>query len=98
MPISGVTLCAIFRVPASGLDDFLAYEDAVLPLLADHGGVLQRRLRSEGGDAEIHVIWFASQAHFDAYRADPRRLAQADRLGGSGSVAEVLVVRDVPIG
>jgi hypothetical protein len=95
MPHSDVTLCAIFRVPSAGLEAFLAYEDAVLPLLADHGGELQRRLRTADSATEIHLIRFPSRSHLDAYRADRRRTAHAELLTTSGAVAEVLTVRDV---
>ena len=95
MTNAGVTLCAIFRIPAAGKDAFQAYENAVLPLLADHGGTLQRRLRTEDGGAEVHVIWFPSASHLDAYRADPRRSAHAGLFDASGAAAEVLTVADV---
>jgi hypothetical protein len=89
------TLCAIFRVPASGQDAFKTYEDAVLPLLADHGGALQRRLRTEDGGAEVHIIRFQSASQVEAYRADPRRIAHSGLFDASGAVAEVLTVDDV---
>jgi hypothetical protein len=95
MSDAGVTLCAILHVPEAGLEAFRAYEDAVLPLLKDHGGVLRQRLRTEDGLTEIHVIRFPSTSHLDAYRADPRRAAQAGMFNASGATAEVLMVRDV---
>ncbi len=91
----GVTLCAIFRVPADGIAAFQAYEDAVLPLLASHGATLQRRLRAGAGEAEIHLIWFPSGAHLTSFRADPRRSAQTALLDSSGADVEVLTVADV---
>ena len=95
MTNAGVTLCAIFRIPAAGKDAYQAYESAVLPLLADHGGTLQRRLRTEDGGAEVHIVWFPSALHLDAYLADPRRSAHAGLFDASGAVAEVLTVADV---
>lgn len=92
----GITLCAILRVPASGVALFQAYEDAVLPLLSRHGGALQRRLRTADGTAEVHVLWFPSAAALDAFRADPERAAQVGLLERSGATAEVLAVTDVP--
>jgi len=91
----GVTLCAIFRIPPAGVDSFQEYEEAVLPLLAEHGGMLQRRLRAPDGMAEIHIIWFPSGSHFGAYRADPRRTSLASLFEASGAMAEVLTVADV---
>jgi hypothetical protein len=97
MSDSSLTLCAIFRVPPAGVAAFQAYEQAVLPFLADHGGILQRRLRGAGGITEVHLIWFPSAARFDAYRADPRRSAHTALFEASGATAEVLVVGDVEI-
>lgn len=91
----GITLCAILRVPPEGVATFQAYEDAVLPLIATNGGRLQRRLRTGAGGAEVHVLWFPSTAHLDAYRADPVRAARAGLFTASGATAELLVVDDV---
>ena len=90
-----ITLVLVARVPASGVADFQAYENAVLPLLAEHGGTLERRLR--GGDAtvEIHIIRFADAAALDCYRQDPRRAAHAALLERSGASVELLRVADV---
>ena len=93
----GVTLCAILRVPAAGLDAFRTYEAAVLPLLREHGGELQRQLRTADGLTEVHIIRFPSTARLDAYRADPRRLAHAGLFDASGAVGEGLMVTDVGI-
>jgi hypothetical protein len=40
-------LVLLARIPPEGISTLAAYEDHVLPLLAERGGVLQRRLRSE---------------------------------------------------
>jgi hypothetical protein len=90
----GLTLCVILRVPPDGIAPFLAYEDAVLPILADHGGLLERRLRTESGTTEFHLIWFPSVSHFDAFRVDPRRSAHTELLTQSGAISEILVVED----
>ncbi len=55
-----------------------AFEDAVLPLLEEHGGrVCFRGQRLPGQDEElpleVHVLWFPSALTLDAYLADPRR-------------------------
>ena len=67
-----MTLCANFRLPAPGVAAFRAYEDAVSPLLAAHGGLLRGRMRTGDGTTGIHVIWFPSPAHVATYRADAR--------------------------
>jgi hypothetical protein len=91
-----VTYVLIARIPAAGIDAFRRYEDAVLPLLADHGGRLARRLRSAAGDVEVHVIEFAAGDGLGSYRADPRRAAHAQLLERSGARVELLELDDVP--
>ena len=68
VPPSNVTFVLIARMPPEGISIFAAYEDHVLPLLAEHGGVLQRRLRSEDGLVEIHVVCFPSTLAFARFR------------------------------
>jgi hypothetical protein len=63
-----------------------AFEDEVLPLLAEHGGrVLYRGRRIPGQDAglpwEVHLLWFPRRAALDAYLADDRRSALLARHG-----------------
>jgi hypothetical protein len=90
-----LTLVLIARIPAAGVAHFQRYEDAVLPLLTEHGGRLERRLRGAGGDVEVHVVSFDSAEAFAAYRADPRRERHAQLLAASGAQVEVLEVEDV---
>lgn len=92
---TSLTLCVIVRVPAEGVALFQAYEARVLPLLADHGGRLERRLRTAGQTMEVHILRFSSAAGFAAFRADPRRAALAGELARSGAVTEVVEVTDV---
>ena len=94
MSEESLTICAIFRVPAAGRAAFDAYETAVLTLLADYGGMLERRLLTPDGATEIHLIRFPSDTAFDAYRADARREALSWVFVESGATAEVLTVRD----
>jgi uncharacterized protein (DUF1330 family) len=91
-----VTYVLVARVPAAGVEAFRRYEAAVLPLLADHGGRLARRLRSLAGDVEVHLLEFASADGLGAYRADPRRVAHAELLCASDAAIELIEVRDVP--
>lgn len=56
----------------------VAYEDAVLPLLAEHGArLLYRGRRAAGEDEalplEVHVIWFPGRGAYEAYLGDARR-------------------------
>ncbi len=90
-----VTLAMIARIRPEGLADFAAYEDLVLPLLADHGGRLERRLRSKDGTVEVHVVSFGSRDGLDRYRGDPRRAAAGRLLASSGATTEVIEVDDL---
>ncbi|MGV9712610.1 DUF1330 domain-containing protein [Gordonia sp. NPDC003424] len=64
-------------------DDLHTYEDDVLPMVAEHRGRVRTRLRALTPDDrtphETQVIEFPDDAAFDAYMADPRRIAMADR-------------------
>lgn len=91
-----ITYLVLARVPEGGLAAFDAYERAVLPLLADHGGRLERRLRTPDGRTEAHLVSFPGDPEFAAYRADPRRADAAPLLAASGAEVELLAVRDVP--
>ena len=60
-----------------------AYEDDVLPLLADHGAALLYRGRRTGHEdpalpLEVHLIRFPSRRAYDAFLADDRRQALLD--------------------
>jgi hypothetical protein len=92
---SSVTFVLIARIPPEGVSMFATYEEHVLPLLAEHGGVLQRRLRSGDGLVEIHVLNFPSPAARARFREDPRRVQHAPELEASGARIEVLQLEDV---
>jgi len=67
---------------------FEQYEDAVLPLLPDHGAVLEQRVRAADGSVETHLIRFPDKSAFDAFIADPRRLAMAKYWTTCGAKAQ----------
>jgi len=90
-----VTFVLIVRIPAEGIEDFRAYEEAVLPLLPEFNGRLERRLRNPDGTVEIHVVSFASDADFQNYRNDPRRTAHAGLLEKSSARLELLPMANV---
>ena len=90
-----VTFVLIVRIPSEGIEDFRAYEDAVLPLLPEFNGRLERRLRNPEGTTEMHIISFASDADFQNYRNDPRRTAQAWLLEKSSATLELLPMANV---
>jgi hypothetical protein len=90
-----VTTVLIARIPAEGIADFRAYEAAVLPLLPEYNGRLERRLRNRDGTVEMHIVSFASEADFQNYRNDPRRTAQASLLKKSSAILESLAMTNV---
>jgi hypothetical protein len=90
-----VTVVLIARIPAEGVADFRAYEAAVLPLLPEYNGRLERRLRNRDGTVEMHIVSFASEADLQNYRNDPRRAAQASLLKKSSAMLERLAMTNV---
>jgi hypothetical protein len=90
-----VTTVLIARIPPEGIADFRAYEDAVLPLLSEYNGRLERRLRNQDGTVEMHIVSYASEADRQNYRNDPRRTAQAWLLKKSSAILESLPMTNV---
>jgi hypothetical protein len=93
--LAGLVLALIARLPLEGVAKFQAYEAAVLPLLPDYGGVLERRLRNAEGTVEMHIIRFASREDFERFRKDPRRDTAAPLLQSSGAAIELFELHDV---
>jgi hypothetical protein len=81
-----VTFVLIFRIPAEGVEDFRAYEEAVLPLLPEF---------NTDGTVEMHIVSYASEADRQNYRNDPRRAAQAWLLEKSSAKVESLPMANV---
>lgn len=92
-----VTFVMLARIPPGAFEAFEAYEAAVLPLLAGHGGRLERRLRSTDDRVEVHVVAFAGTEGYRAYREDPRRAAAAPGLAESGAQIELFPMCDLPV-
>ncbi len=95
---SSVTYVMTAHLPARGIEAFRRYEDAVLPLLAEHGGRLERRLRSPDGRTEVHIVEFPSPESFESYRDDGRRQELLPVLDQSGASIELLELYDVGYG
>ncbi len=80
MPIK---LCVLLWPNPGQANALITYEDRVLGLLAEHGGRVLQRARTDGeGEAplEIQMLEFPSRAELEAYLADERRGAlRADR-------------------
>ena len=85
----------VIHLPADGVESFQRYESAVLPLLSDHQGNLDRRLRSADEQTEVHLVSFPSAGHFESYRNDLRRAEQSHLLDEAHARIEVYELLDV---
>jgi len=77
-------------------DSLVAYEDTVLCLVADHGGKVLQRARSDGAEGrplEIQLFEFPSAEAFDAYMADSRRTALASERDRAIARTELINVQ-----
>jgi uncharacterized protein (DUF1330 family) len=80
----------LVTIDLSGADiaAFEAYEAAVLPLIAVHGGRLEMRVRASDAWSETHLLHFPDEAAFEAYLADPVRQKARSIWEGCGARAE----------
>lgn len=85
----------IADIGPGGESAFEAYESQVLPLLSRHAGQLERRLRTDDGLNEVHVVSFDSQDAYESYLADEDRQSSRSLLDGHEIVQRVLQVSDV---
>lgn len=74
---------------------FEQYESLVLPLLARHGGRLERRLRTADALTEVHIVSFRSQDGYESYLADEERASHRWLLDGVRVEQRLLRVVDV---
>ena len=77
---SDILLCCLLWANDGLRDAMTAYEDSVLALLGEHGGLVLQRALGDGADGsphEVQLIHFANQEAVDSYLADPRRAALA---------------------
>ncbi len=91
-----LTLALVVDLADDAVAPFDAYERRVLPLLARHGGRLDRRLRTGDGRTEVHLLSFADRAGYAAYLADPDRAAAGRLLDGLDVRRRLLEVTDAP--
>ncbi len=89
------TYVLIARIPPGRLELFMEYERHVLPLLEEHEGMLELRVRTHDECVEVHVVSFPSSEAFAAYRSDPRRARHQRLLSESRANTELLGVFDV---
>ena len=90
-----LTSVLIARVPPDGIASYQAYEAAVLPLLSEFGGLLERRLRNPDGTIEVHIVSFDSDQNRQRFRSDPRRASFAHLFEASAASNEVFAMTDV---
>jgi uncharacterized protein (DUF1330 family) len=90
-------LLRLVAIDLSGADvaAFEAYEAKALPLVCEHGGRLEIRVRSLDGQTETHLLYFPDEHAFDRYRLDPRRIAAAPEWEKSGAKSEVKLVERI---
>jgi hypothetical protein len=95
-----VTLCVLLWARPGAENGLIAYENQVLDLVPEHGGLVLQRARGSGTDGqplEIQFLEFLSAAALDAYMADDRRSALAaerDRVIARTDVIQVQLVAD----
>ncbi|GAB3851697.1 hypothetical protein GCM10029963_39960 [Micromonospora andamanensis] len=94
-PAAAVRLVALVELPDDAVEAGQRYEDTVLALLPRHGGRLERRLRTGDGRTEVHLIRFDTRAGYEAFLADPERVALRARLGDAAPQTRVLEVHEV---
>jgi len=92
---SRLTLALVVDHPPDAVEPFVAYEQRVLPLLARHGGRLDRRFRTADGRTEIHLLSFADRSGYDAYLVDPDRAEAGHLLDGLDLQRRLLEVTEV---
>jgi uncharacterized protein (DUF1330 family) len=90
-----LTFVLIARVPSDGVASFQAYEEAVLPLLSEFGGLLESRLRNSDSTIEVHIVSFDSEQNFQRFRSDPRLASFARLIEASAAKNELFAMTDV---
>lgn len=90
-----LTFVMLADLPTQAVPAFQRYESLVLPLLARHGGRLERRLRTADALNEIHIVSFESQSGYESYMADGERQSHRSLLDGVEVVQRLFQVQDV---
>ncbi len=99
MEVTPVMYALIARVSNHGVADFRHTRTPSFPcspLLAEHGGHLDRRVRSRDGTLEVHLLLFESDKSLDRFRADPRRVAANPMPEAASADLELIQVLSVP--
>lgn len=93
--MSRLTFVMVADLPTDAVAAFQRFESLVLPLLARHGGRLERRLRTADALNEIHVVSFDSQSGYESYMADEERQSHKSLLDGLEVMQRLFEVQDV---
>jgi hypothetical protein len=74
-----MSLHLLFEIDLSvaDIEVFDRYEDLALAVLAEHGGVLEMRVRDLDERREWHLLRLPDHASWQAFRDDPRRVGQS---------------------
>lgn len=99
-----VTIAFLGHAAAEHEGAAFAFEDEMLPLLADHGATLRYRGRRTGGQDpglpfEVHLISFPARSAYEGYLTDERRRALIARHGEvftNKVVVELDTIDDAP--
>jgi len=97
-----VTIAFVGYATAAQEPSAVAYEDAVLPLLTDHGATLVYRGRRAKGQRpslplEVHLIRFPSRVAYERFLVDDRRQHLLE-VHGEVFTSEVVVELDTIAG
>lgn len=93
-----LTLCVLLWAKPGHEDELTDYEDAVLALLARHGGSVVSRVRSitaTEAPTEVQVLELVDEAALESFMADPERLALG--LLRDRSVARTQIIPVTPV-
>jgi uncharacterized protein (DUF1330 family) len=88
-------LLATIDLSEADLVKFEAYEEFVLPLLADHGGRLHGRVRSKDQTTEYHLLYFSGQDQFSSFLNDPARVAMRDAWDDCGARSAIVELSEL---
>lgn len=95
-------IVATLWVAADRIAEYERYEVAVAPVMARHGGRIERAIRlkqspgENAGPFEVHIVVFPSMSAFEAYRADPDTRALSGLRERAILRTEVQIGTDIP--
>ena len=76
---------------------FKSFEAKVLQLVPKYGGRLEMRVRALDNSSETHLLYFPDAQSYEAYRADPARVAALVEWERSGAKSTVIEVAEFPV-